>query len=286
MTSASLSGYPEITLQWNGAYGYRHKDQMEIKKLNVARGWIWVKQGYQLIMLNPLMSITLALICALVMFTALSMPVLGPLLAVLLIPIVIAGYMRICRALEEEESVELALLFEGFQKHTARLAALGGFLMLGMLFSSMAMVITGGEALRTLLENVNTANDPQMLFAAMMAPGSGVTFSLLIGIFLVCILMLAFQYAPMLVFFNDLPPVEALRASLLGSLRNLIPYTVYNIIMQFIALALGILPYNIGLIILLPLGLTSLYVSYRNIFPFAHELAAIEPVPNNQETQP
>jgi uncharacterized membrane protein len=66
-------------------------------------------------------------------------------------------------------------------------------------------------------------------------------------------------------------------------LRNLIPYTVYNVILQVIAVALSMLPYNIGLIVLLPLGLTSLYVSYRNIFPFAHELAATDPVPNNQE---
>ncbi|MBU1425461.1 MAG: hypothetical protein KKH12_01775 [Gammaproteobacteria bacterium] len=258
---------------------------MEIQKLNAARGWTWVKQGYQLIMRNPLMSVTLALICALALFTALRMPVLGPLLAVLLIPIVIAGYMRVCRALEEEEEIELTHLFEGFQKYAARLAALGGFLILGMLFSSMAMVMAGGEALRTLLENVNTANDPQLLIAAMMTPGSGVTFSLLVGIALVCLLMLAFQYAPMLVFFNDMQPIDAMRTSLSGSLRNLVPYTVYNIILQVVALALGILPYNIGMIVLLPLGLTSLYVSYRNIFPFAHELAAIEPVPNNQEIQ-
>jgi uncharacterized membrane protein len=259
---------------------------MEIKKLNAARGWIWVKQGFQLIMLNPLMSITMALISALAIFTALRIPAIGPLLAVLLIPIMIAGYMRVCRALEEEENIELTHLFEGFQKYSARLAALGGFLMLGMLFSSMAMVVTGGEALRTLLENTNIAGNPQMLFAAMMTPGSGVTFSVLIGISLVCILMLAFQYAPMLVFFNDLSPVEAMQASLKGSLRNLIPYTVYNIILQVIALALSILPYSIGLIILLPLGLTSLFVSYRNIFPFAHEIAAIEQVSNNQEIQP
>jgi uncharacterized membrane protein len=259
---------------------------MEIRKLNAARGWTWVKQGYQLIMRNPLMSVTLALVCALAVFTVLRLPVFGPLLAVLLIPIVIAGYMRVCRALEEEENIELPHLFEGLRKYAARLAALGGFLMLGMLFSSMAMVIAGGEALRTLLENVNTANDPQMLFTAMMTPGSGVAFSLLIGISLVCLLMLAFQYAPMLVFFNDLQPAEAMRASLSGSLRNIVPYTVYNIILQVIALALNILPYGIGLVVLLPLGLTSLYVSYRNIFPFAHELAAIEPVPNNQEIQP
>jgi uncharacterized membrane protein len=69
-------------------------------------------------------------------------------------------------------------------------------------------------------------------------------------------------------------------------LRNLIPYTVYNVILQVIALALGMLPFGIGLIVLLPLGLTSLYVSYRNIFPFAHELAATEPVPHNPEVLP
>jgi len=256
---------------------------MQIQKLNAARGWTWVKQGYQLIMRNPLMSVTFALICALFMFTAIRMPVLGPLLAVLLIPVVMAGYMRVCRALEEDEKVELTHLFEGFRKHTAQLAALGGFLMLGMLLASMAMVMVGGDALRTLLENVNSANDPQMLMNAMTSAGSDVAFSLMVGFFLVCVLMLAFQYAPMLVFFNDVKPVDAMRASLSGSLRNLIPYTVYNIILQVIAIALSVLPYNIGLIVLLPLGLTSLYVSYRNIFPFAHELAATAPVPNNQE---
>jgi uncharacterized membrane protein len=87
----------------------------------------------------------------------------------------------------------------------------------------------------------------------------------------------------MLVFFDNLPPLDALRASLTGSLRNLVPYVVYNLILQVVALVLGLLPYNVGLIVLLPLGLTSLYVSYRNIFPFAHELAATEPVPNNPE---
>jgi uncharacterized membrane protein len=256
---------------------------MEIRKLNSARGWTWIKHGYQLIMRNPLMSITFALICALALFTALKMPVLGPLLAVLLIPIIMAGYMRVCRALEEEEEVELTHLFEGFKKHTARLAALGGFLMLGMLVSSMVMVFVGGEPLRTLLENVNTANDPQLLVDAMMTAGSGVAFSLMVGFAMICVLMLAYQYAPMLVFFDNLPPLDALRASLTGSLRNLVPYVVYNLILQVIALVLGLLPYNVGLIILLPLGLTSLYVSYRNIFPFAHELAATEPVPHNPE---
>jgi uncharacterized membrane protein len=256
---------------------------MEIKKHNAARGWIWVKQGYQLIMISPLMAITFALIGALVMFAALKMPVIGPLLAVLLMPVVMAGYMRVCRALEEEEEVELPHLFEGFRKHAGRLVALGGFSMLGLLGASAAMVFIGGEALATLLDSFKSANDPQLLVDAMWTAGSGVAFSLMVGFSLVFVLMLALQYAPMLIFFNDVPPVAAMRASLAGSLRNIIPYTVYSLIMQLVALVLSVLPFSLGLIVLLPLGLTSLYVSYRNIFPFAHEIAASEPVSQDPE---
>lgn len=257
--------------------------KMEIRKLNAARGWTWVKQGYQLIMCNPLMSVTFALIGALVIFLSLGIPVLGPLVAVLLMPVILAGYMRVCRALEEEEEVELPHLFEGFRKHTAQLVALGGFAMLGLLGASAAMVFIGGEALSTLLESFQSTDDPQMLVEAMWAAGSGVAFSLLVGFSLVLGLMLALQFAPMLVFFNDIAPVAAMRASLAGTVRNIVPYTVYNIIMQLLAIVFGLLPYNLGMIVLLPLGLASLYVSYRNIFPFAHELAAIEPDPNPSE---
>ena len=145
------------------------------------------------------------------------------------------------------------------------------------------MVFIGGKELTTLLDNFKTANDPQVMVDAMWAAGSGVAFTMLVGFALVCALMLALQYAPMLVFFNDVKPLAAMRASLVGTLRNIIPYTVYNVILQIIAVLLSLLPYNIGLIMLLPLGLTSLYVSYRNIFPFAHELAAPEPVAQNPE---
>jgi len=256
---------------------------MEIKKMNAARGWVWVKQGYQLIMRNPLMSITLALIGALAMFAALKIPVLGPLVAVLLMPVFMVGYMRVCRALEEDEEIELSHLFEGFQKHTARLLALGGFSMLGLIAASAVMVFVGGEALSTLLDSVKSTSDPQLLVDSMWAAGSGVAFSLMVGFTLVCLLMLALQYAPMLIFFNDATPLAALRASMSGSLRNIVPYTVYSIVLQVIALVLSLLPFNIGLVVLLPLGFTSLYVSYRNIFPFAHELAAIEPVTHTPE---
>ena len=99
-----------------------------------------------------------------------------------------------------------------------------------------------------------------------MAPGSGMLPSMMAGLTLLFGLMLAFQYAPMLVFFEQKTPVQAIKASLQGSLRNIIPISVYSLIMQLIAFALSTIPLGLGWIILLPIGLTSMYVSYRDIF--------------------
>jgi len=241
---------------------------MEIKKLNASRGWIWIKQGYQLIMCNPLLSITTALIAALIIFLALLVPLIGPMLAVMLMPVLLAGYMRICRALEENEEVELTHLFSGFKQHAASLVALGAFLMLGLLFASAVMVYVGGEPFTKLMEEVHATDNPQVLMDAITTAGSGVAFAILFGFTLVLLLVVAWQYAPILVFFSGIPPLLALRASFTGTMRNILPYTVYSLIMQLIALMLGILPFGLGMILLLPLGLTSLYVSYRNIFPW------------------
>lgn len=246
---------------------------MQIRKLNAARGWTWVRQGYQLIMRNPMLSVALSLVCTLAMFFAISIPLFGPLLAVLLMPLLMAAYMRVCRALEEDEAVELPQMLAGLKTHRSSLIALGGYTLLGLLLSSMAMLIVGGEALNKLLEKFQSGNDPQLLVDAMSSAGSGVAWGLMLGFALVCMLMMAFQYAPMLVFFSEVPPLAALRLSLSGFLRNVIPYTIYSLIIQAIGVVLSMLPFGIGLIAFIPLCFTSLYVSYRNIFPFEGELA-------------
>ncbi len=259
---------------------------MEIRKLSAVRGWVWVTHGVMLIMRSPLLSIVTATIAAVAVLLTLIIPMIGPLLAILLMPILIAGYTRICRALEEDEKVELPLLFSGFRKHTPRLIALGGFLLMGLLLASIITITIGGEKLATLMDSFKAANDPDMLVEAMWSAGSSVTFSLAVGFTLTFTLMMAFQYAPMLVFFSDITPFAAMRASLTGSIRNFIPYTVYSIIMQLIALVLSFIPFNLGLVVLLPLGFSSLYVAYRNIFPFPNEITASQPAANETETRP
>lgn len=241
-------------------------NKLEIQKVPASHGWLWIKHGYRLIMRNPLQAFSLAMVFALGLFLAMLVPLGGMLLAMLIMPLLMAGYMRVCRALEYSEKVEQRYIFAGFQNRTAQLASLGGMLLLGMIVISMLTLAMGGEALNAMLTTYQKDLDSNAFLEAMTAPGSGMLPSLLTGLSLMFALMLAFQYAPMLVFFNQKTPLEALKASLRGSVRNIVPILVYSMIMQLIAFALSIIPMGLGWIILLPTGLTSIYVSYRDIF--------------------
>ncbi len=252
---------------------------MGIQKLKAVRGWVWVRQGEQLILRNPLLAVSLALISAMAMFAMFLVPLLGPFVALTLMPVIIAGYMRVCRALEEDEEVELTHLVAGFQKNLPRLIALGCLLVLGLLVTATVIIAIGGEALRTLFEGLNATTDPKVQMDLMLAAGPEVNLGILVGMSLLVVLGLAFQYAPMLVFFSGMTPFASLRASMIGILRNVIPYTVYAIIMLAISAVLDILPFHTGMIISLPLSFTSLYASYRNIFPFADEIAGETAIP-------
>jgi uncharacterized membrane protein len=80
------------------------------------------------------------------------------------------------------------------------------------------------------------------------------------------LLMMAMQFAPMLVFFRNVPPVQAMKLSLRAFLHNALPMLVYGITFMFLAV-LASLPMFLGWLVLLPLVFTSLYASYSDIFP-------------------
>lgn len=238
----------------------------EIQKVPASHGWLWIKHGYRLIVRSPLQAFSLAMVVALGLFLVMLIPMGGALLSILIMPVLLAGYMRVCRSLEYNEKVVPRSVFAGFQHRTAQLVSLGGMLLLGILAVSMVTATLGGPALNAILAAYQAHPDSAALVEALFAPGSGVQLSLMAGLALLFVLMLAMQFAPMLVFFDQMAPWQALKASLLASARNIVPFTVYSLIMQLFAFALSSIPLGLGWIILLPIGLTSMYVGYRDIF--------------------
>ena len=76
---------------------------------------------------------------------------------------------------------------------------------------------------------------------------------------------MAVWFGAPLILFHDLRPLQAFRMSFTGCLRNILPFLLYGIVV-FVLLILAMLPFLLGLLVLIPVGMASLYTSYRDIF--------------------
>jgi len=242
---------------------------MEARKVHAMHGWMWIKHGFWLFKKSPLLWMTLTSIGVIGIFGISTIPKLGDPLSTLLFPLLLAGYMFGCHALAQGDELELAHLFAGFQNHAQKLVTLGGINLVAQLLILGIMMLTGGAALVGLMmDGTSGADDSAILMQAM----AGASLAILIGAILFSILLMAMQFAPMLVIFGNMAPLPAMKTSLRAFLRNMIPLTVYSLLLIPFAI-LASLPMMLGWLVLLPVIITSLYAIYRDLFPMEGDLA-------------
>ena len=210
----------------------------------------------------PLLWIVLLFICMIAAVGISSVPVVGQPLMSLLMPAILVGLMAGCRALSQGEELELAHLFRGFKQHTSQLVTLGGISLVGQYLILGLMMVVGGTALVGVLMSNQPETDPGVMLQAIAGAG----FAVLLGIVLFSLLIMAMQFAPMLVFFRNVPPLQAMKLSLRAFLYNALPMLLYGITFMMLAI-LASLPMMLGWLVLLPLVFTTLYASYSDIFP-------------------
>ena len=244
---------------------------MEARKVHAMHGWMWIKHGFWLFKKNPLLWMVLTSIGMLGMFVIAIIPKVGDPLSTLLFPTLLAGFMFGCHALAQGEELELAHLFAGFHHYAQKLVTLGGINLVAQLLILGVMMLTGGATLVSILMTEKSgAEDPAILMQAM----SGAGLAILIGATLFSILLMAMQFAPMLVIFGNMSPVPAMRTSLRAFLRNMIPLTVYGLLLIPFAIFAS-LPMMLGWLVLLPVIITSLYAIYRDLFPMEGDIVTI-----------
>lgn len=247
---------------------------MQPQRLPPGQGWQWIKRGYALFMKAPPLWIVLLIICILTAIGLSSVPVVGEPLASLLLPALMVGLMAGCRALEQGDELELAHLFSGFQRHTTQLVTLGGITLVCQYLIFGVMMLSGGSELVGILTSGQPVQDPAVIRQAVEGSGAAI----LLGATLFSILMMAMQFAPMLVFFNGIAPGQAMRLSLRAFLNNIGPMMIYSVTLMLLGM-LASMPMMLGWIILLPIVFTSLYACYCDIFPAIQE----KPKPDEPE---
>ena len=233
---------------------------MEVRIVEAGRGWQWIVEGFRLFRQSPLIWIALTIVLVLMWMASLAIPMIGPLLFNLLSPVLFAGLMIGCEALESGEELELAHLFSGFQKHASQLVTVGGVYLVGtIIVVGIIFVVAGGSMMPAMPSRPHT--DMQAMAAALRSMALALTVGFA---FYIPIIMLIW-FAPLLVVFHGQTPVAAMKLSLKACWTNMLPFLVYGLailVLWFIAS----IPLFLGLVVLLPILICSIYASYKDIF--------------------
>lgn len=237
---------------------------MEARKVDAGQGWQWIVEGFGLFRKNPPIWIALFVAYFLIVIVVSIIPVVGPLVMTLLAPVFTAGFMLACRAVEQGDELELGYLFAGFKHNTGQLITVGGLYLVGSIIILGLMMMGGGGAIlgAAALNQMQGLEPNQVMVGAM----GGMLIALLVAMALLVPLLMAYWFAPVLVVFRNLSAVEAMKLSFFGCLRNLLPFLVYGVI-AFVLMMVAMIPFGLGMLVLVPVLNASIYAGYKDIFP-------------------
>jgi len=210
---------------------------MRLIEVPAKTGYVWFRQGIWLFRRNPLAFLTLFFTYLLAMTLLSSVPVIGGVLPLILVPGVAVGFMAACRDTVAGKPVFPTILVEGFRKYgnvvTRRLLTLGGAYALGMmLVLAASSLVDGGTLLR--LMTVGGTLDGKTL------ENSNVPLAMLASIVVYVPLAMVFWFAPVLAAWHDVPPVKAMFFSLVSCWRNKGAFVVYGALWMAVSVAVSL----------------------------------------------
>lgn len=227
------------------------------RKVAAGRGFAWFGEAWDLFKRAPGMWIAMFVVFA-VAWIVLSIIPFGGLLLSACYPIIAAGLMLGCRALEQGKPLEFGHLFAGFGAHSGNLLIvgllyLGGIMLIGVLMGvGMAITIPLMGGFRSGASN---------WFA--MVPVMVLIF--LVSMALMLPLIMALWFAPAIVVFNGTASMAAMKSSFRGCMKNFVPFLVFGIAGFFFGV-LAALPLGLGYLVLGPVFWATMYTGYRDIF--------------------
>jgi hypothetical protein len=248
---------------------------LEARQVSPRRGLDWIIEGFALFRRNPLIWIVLFSAYLLIGMVLSMIPLLGPIVLNLLAPVFVAGFMVGCRVLEQGGELEISHLFAGFRHHAAHLVTIGGIYLAGIIIIAGIMFAgTDQAALQAMLSGKRMT--PQETQAIL---GEGFVLTSLFCLLLLVPLIMGYWFAPVLAAFHGVPGFAAMRQSFFACLRNIGPFLVYGVV-SMILLVIAAIPFGLGLLIMIPTMLASLYVSYKDVF--AGSLVTQEPLADEE----
>lgn len=237
----------------------------------------WLIESFLLVKRSPAAWMGSLLVMFLIMLFIALMPVVQ-MVVLIASPVFIGGLMLGCKAQRQGLPFKFSYLFAGFDKHIAKLLAVGAIYLVGVaicsIFAFEIAKMIGYTPLEVTPQEITS--DPEKLKAFLIS----LQIPLLIQLGLLIPLLMAFWFAPPLVIFHQMKPLKAYKLSFIACNRNMIPFLIYGIVGFIFLLALVVVTQTVAyfipyfsLLINLVMQLmfmaiifASIFTSYESIF--------------------
>jgi uncharacterized membrane protein len=242
------------------------------RAVHADRGFAWWGEAWRLFTPAAGVWILIVILLVIVNMVLAVVPLIGHVVGQLLFPIFAGGLMLGCRAVDRGQPLTVGHLFAGFGERT------GPLFIVGLIYTAVAVAIAlvvfglllmffGAAIVSSLwhLQDLNELQDPWAVFSILGSLGLAIVVGLLVFLLLYLPLVMAVWFAPALVVLRGVAPLEAMRLSFNGCLRNIVPFLLYGLLGIGLAIVATI-PLMLGWLVLGPVTIASLYTGYCDIY--------------------
>ena len=230
---------------------------VKVAELKASRGAAWLIEAFGLFRQAPMAWLGLCAGWIAVTFGLILLPFIGGVLANFLQPVFFASFAIAAYRQSAGERVVMADLFGAFKRNMRPLVNLGALLLLAeiAIFAFMALLglpmAASGEQSFTLEEYVGALKGKEWILAT--------------GFLMTVVVKGALWFAPPLVAFHGMTTVQAIRWSVFAAISNLGAMIVYGAMLLALFLV-ALIPWALGLIVVIPMMVISTYIGYREVF--------------------
>ena len=227
------------------------------REVDIGACFDWLRQGWAMFAGNPGAWIGSTVLLLVILLAISIVPVFGQIGANLLLPLFGAGLLQLCRVQSEGGQAEIVDIFIGFRKNAGPLVMVGVIYVAGVFGIAFVafLLVSGG-----ILGGVITGK-----VAGVGIAFGGVMLAALLVMILSVPVIMATWFAPALVFFHHMKPVDAMKASFEAGVKNWLAMSFFGIMLMIMAF-FAMLPIGLGLLLLVPVFSGAVYASYRDIF--------------------
>lgn len=272
---------------------------MQAASLPARAGYQWVQQGWQIFRTQPVAFFAWAMFVSMILMLASVTPPIGPILFVVLMPLVTFVSLAACRTAASGQRLQPAMWIAPLRERLVvrRLLGMGALYMVVCLFFG---VLAFMPFMHEIADAVNTATTTNNLMPLLEAARTPMT------IFGVLYVMLAalFWYAPALVGWWGTSLTQSLFFSAIACWRNKWPFLVYGLVWGAVFIGVDLatsllvavgLPESLAASAQVPVNVVagavlycSFYPSYVSVFEqsVADEVAPTDPGPPEDHSTP